>query len=294
MAGEALKDRARAKAGHSTEMAQAEQQAPQSIAEYLELLAPQLERALPGARPGDGKRIARIALTLVRKTPKLAECSPASFAASLMTASQLGLDLGVEGEAYLVPYKRECTLIVGYRGYTKLFWQHPMARHIDAQAVRENDKFSYAYGLHPHLEHVPAEKDRGEVIYFYAVASLSTGAATFVVLTPEEVKQLRRGKVGPNGDIPDPQLWMERKTAIRQMVKTLPKSPALARAAEVDEMTGTELRQRIQIAELPAEQEEGAVPANVDDATGEFKDDQPAGEYDPTTDPAYQPEGEQS
>lgn len=287
MAGEALRDRAQKKANGeaSTDVATKEQQdqGPQSIAQYLELLAPQLERALPGARPGDGDRIARIALTLIRKTPKLAECSPASFAASLMTASQLGLDLGVEGEAYLVPYKRECTLIVGYRGYTKLFWQHPMARHIDAQAVYENDDFDYAYGLNPFLRHKPARENRGKVIYFYAVASLSTGASTFVVLTPDEVKTLRNGKVGPSGDIPDPQLWMERKTAIRQMVKTLPKSPALAQAVESDERTGSELKERMEITQLvaPTEETSQAVPAGVDPATGE---------YDPTMADDYQPE----
>lgn len=288
MAGEALREKARAKAAGetSTEVAQAEGKPVPSIAQYLAALAPQLERALPGARPGDGDRIARIALTLIRKTPKLAECSPASFAASLMTASQLGLDLGVEGEAYLVPYKRECTLIVGYRGYTKLFWQHPMARHIDAQAVRENDDFDYAYGLKPFLSHKPARGDRGEVIYYYAVASLSTGAGTFVVLTPEEVKQLRRGKTGPNGDIPDPQLWMERKTAIRQMVKTLPKSPALALAVESDELTGTELRKRAELTQLVAPEPEGQ-PAEQQEADSEPVQ---AGGYDPTAEADYQPE----
>jgi putative phage-type endonuclease len=113
---------------------------------------------------GDADRIARLALTVVRQDPKLAECSPESFAGALLTASALGLEPGVNGEAYLVPTRRECTLIVGYQGYAKLFWQHPLAKHLDAQAVHANDEFDYAYGLEPYLTHKPAKGDRGPVI----------------------------------------------------------------------------------------------------------------------------------
>jgi recombination protein RecT len=154
----------------------------------------------------------------------------------------------VEGESYLVPYKGECTLIVGYKGYNKLYWQHPLARHLDAQAVREADEFDYAYGLDPFLRHKPGRGDRGKVTDYYAVAQLATGARMFVVLSPEEVRALRRGKTGPSGDIPDPQGWMERKTVLRQLFKLTPKSRTLARAIESDEVGGHTLRQR-QIAE---------------------------------------------
>src|SRR5258708_3628482 len=95
-------------------------------------------------------RMARLALTVLRKTPKLANCTAESFAGSLLTAASLGLEPG-NGEAYLVPYGKECQLIIGYQGFAKLFWQHPMAAHLDAQAVYANDDFDYAYGLDPFL-----------------------------------------------------------------------------------------------------------------------------------------------
>jgi recombination protein RecT len=285
MAGEALRQKAREKASGeaSTEVATNEQQKRAvSIAQFLDELAPELQRALPTGMPAD--RLARIALTQVRRNPDLAGCSRESFAGALMTSAELGLEPGVNGEAYLVPYKGECTLIVGYQGFAKLFWQHPMARHIDAQAVYEADDFDYAYGLNPFLVHKPARSDRGEVIYYYAVASLSSGASTFVVLTPEEVKRLRGGKVGPKGEIKDPQRWMERKTAVRQLVKMLPKSPALARAIDVDEQPGSELRAQRELMQLP--------PTGVDVVTGEIEPAaaKEAGEYDPTTESDYQPE----
>jgi len=199
---------------------------------FIRAMVPEIGRALP--KHLDADRMARLALTVVRKTPDLATCTVESFAGALLTASALGLEPGVNDEAYLVPYSGECTLIVGYQGYAKLFYQHPLAANLDAQAVREHDDFDYAYGLNPFLRHKPARgRDRGEVTEYYAVASLSTGASAFVVLSPEEIKKLRGGRIGPSGKIADPMRWMERKTCVRQLVKLLPKSANLARAVQV-------------------------------------------------------------
>lgn len=219
-----------------------------TIGQYIKQLQPEIQRALPKGLDAD--RIARLALTVVRQTPKLAQSTPESFAGALLTAAALGLEPGVNGEAYLVPYehkrgplagKTECQLIVGYQGMVKLFWQHPLAAYLDAQAVHEHDMFEYEYGLNPFLKHRPATSNRGEVTAYYAVARLKSGASSFVVLSPDQVKQLRNGKVGTKGDIPDPERWMERKTAVRQLVKLLPRSTQMNHALVADERTGTEL-----------------------------------------------------
>jgi recombination protein RecT len=212
---------------------------PKSIGELIQSLRPELARALP--KHMDADRVARIALTEIRKTPALTKCDMRSFAGALLTAAALGLEPGVNGECYLVPYGKECNLIVGYQGYAKLFWQNPMAKTLDAQAVYERDDFDYAYGLEPFLRHKPALGDRGAVVCYYAVAALSSGGSAFVVLAPDDVKRLRNGKEGPSGKIADPMLWMERKTAIRQVLKLLPKAATLAKAAEADEREGSEL-----------------------------------------------------
>lgn len=234
-----------------------------TIAQVITQMQGEIARALP--KHMDADRMARLALTVVRRTPKLAECTPASFAGALLTASALGLEPGVNDEVYLVPYGRECQLIIGFKGMTKLFYQHPMAKHIDAQVVYEHDEFDYQYGTNPYLAHKPARGDRGAVECYYAVASLSNGATAFVVLSPEDVKALRQGKVGPDPRFKagDPMHWMERKTAIRQLVKILPKSTTLAAAAEADERTGTDLR-RNPVAEIEATQAP-QIEANVTD-----------------------------
>lgn len=227
---------------------------PLTVYNVIAAMTDEIALALP--KHLDADRMARLTLTVVKKNPKLAACTPQSFAGALLTASALGLEPGVMEECYLVPYKvwdrdterryAECQLIIGYQGYIKLYFQSPLAGSLDAHKVHENDEFDYEYGTQPFLRHKPARGERGEVIFYYGVAKLITGEPRFVVLTPEEVRELRNGKEGPSGDIPDPQRWMERKTAIRQLIKLLPKSPLLAAAAAADERSGHELfRERV-------------------------------------------------
>jgi recombination protein RecT len=225
-----------------------------------------------------------------------------SFAGALLTASALGLEPNTpNAEAYLVPYGAECTLIVGYQGLIKLFWQHPLAQHIDAQAVYVGDEFDYAYGLDPFLRHKPSlDPDRltRDVTHYYAVASLKTGARAFVVLSPEQVKELRGGKVGPDKRFKggDPMKWMERKTALRQLLKTLPRSTALNHALASDEVAGSTLRRR-ELAGGPDPQppddepvEYHATRADAPPIQGETVPpgvDPVTGEVDPTLDPSW-------
>lgn len=223
------------------------------LARYVNKLQPEIARALPKGMDAD--RVTRLALTLIRQSEmaaqkegkpqnSLARCSMESFAGALLTASALGLEPGINGEAYLVPYGGECTLIVGYQGLSKLFLQHPLARYLDTQAVYANDAFDYAYGRDQFLTHKPALGERGELVAYWAAAEMANGAFRFVVLSPDEVKKLRGGKVGPSGKIQDPQRWMERKTALRQLLKLLPKSATLAAAIVVDEQRGSVLSSR--------------------------------------------------
>lgn len=249
-----------------------QQGAKPTIGSMIQSMRGEIARALP--RHLDADRIARIALTAVRKDPKLERCDPASFMGALLTASQLGLEPGgPAGEAYLVPYGRECTLIIGYQGFAKLFWQSPMAKHLDAQAVYDNDEFDYEYGLAPFLRHKPALGNRGNVKCFYAVAALTSGATAFVVLSPEDVKALR-GSSGPNGNIKDPMHWMSRKTAVRQLVKLLPKSADLARAIEADEKVRTDLHEDAIDLPMaaPVQQITASEQGPVNASTGELDD----------------------
>jgi recombination protein RecT len=236
--------------------------------QLIKALTPEIARALPKGMDAD--RIARLVMTEIRKNPMLGDCTQQSFAGALLTASALGLEPGVNGECYLVPYRDnkrrvvECQLIVGYQGITKLFWQHPQAGRLSAEWVGANDEFGFTKGLRPELWHHPAAGDRGEPIYYYAIVQIKGAEPIWDVFTPDQIKNLRRGKVGPKGDIPDPERWMERKTALKQVLKLAPKSTRLDMAVRSDGLSGSDLyrSQDMEVSAL-ADVRQGAIEAEV-------------------------------
>ncbi len=256
-----------------------------TLAQLIERQKPEMARVMPDEMNPD--RMARLALTVLRKTPQLNDCTPESFLGSLMTCSQLGLEpsTGQGAEAYLVPHKNkkrnvvECTLIISYQGFAKLFWNSPQAKHLDAQAVFAGDHFEYEYGLEPKLVHRPALSGRGQVIAYYAVAALTSGGSAFVVLSPEDVAAIRGGKVGPSGDIKDPMRWMEKKTALKQLVKLLPKSSTLTQAIKHDGSVRSDPHAEA-IDEVP-EYPDGAPDVIDAEPVDELRVDTDSGEVDP-------------
>src|SRR5512145_661767 len=78
----------------------------------------QLEMAAPKHLTPD--KLLRAALTSLSTTPKLLDCNPRSFLGAVIQCAQLGLEPGVLGMAYLVPFGKEVTLIPGYRGMLAL------------------------------------------------------------------------------------------------------------------------------------------------------------------------------
>ena len=244
---------------------QQQPQKPATVAQTITHYAPLIKEALP--KHLDPDRFTRLALTTLRKTPQLQQCAPESFVGALLTASALGLEPDVNGECYLVPYKRECTLIVGYQGLAKLFWQHPLAARLSAEYVCERDEFAYDKGLNPYLTHKPATGDRGKVIAYYAIVGLKTGATWFDVYTPAQIAALRGSTRKSN--IADPEHWMERKTALKQVLKLAPKATQMQQVYAVDEQPGRmESAQQIGRQEVPEITGSQRVE-RIDEETGE-------------------------
>ena len=199
------------------------------------------------------EKMSRLALSVLRTNRKLAETAqgnPESFVAAVLTAGQLGLELGVFGEGHLVPFGSEIAFIPGYQGLVKLALNSRMVVDIYAHEVRQNDTFTMEYGLHRTLVHKPlsrggfpvSNEERGPVTGFYAVAELATGTRTFFPISLAEAERTRNESRGYQAakkykkDHP----WdthfeqMGRKTAIRRLCNLLPKSPELAAALAVD------------------------------------------------------------
>ena len=224
--------------------------------------------------------MARIALTAFRMTPKLGECDPRSVFAAVIQSSQLGLEVGLMGEAHLVPFGKQCQLIPGYTGLMKLARNSGLVVDIYAEAVRINDKFSLKLGMERDLQHEPltaqggfpaSDEERGEVVGFYAVGILKDGSKTFVAMSRKEVEKIRDSSKGYqaakkyNKESP----WdtnfsaMGLKTAIRRLCKWLPKSPELATALALDDNAG---RQNLNVDDAAA----GVFTPVVDEETGEI------------------------
>ena len=113
----------------------------------MKKMAPRMAEVLP--KHMDMNRMSRIALTTIRTNPKLLECAVPSLMGAVMQAVQLGLEPGLLGHCYILPYKREATFIIGYKGMIDLARRSGHIQSIYAHAVHENDEFEYELGLHP-------------------------------------------------------------------------------------------------------------------------------------------------
>ena len=94
-----------------------------TFSKFMDKLKPQMALALPKHMTAD--RMARLALTAFSTTPALQECSPNSIAGSIMVAAQLGLEPGINGQGYLIPYKKTCTFVPGWKGLVDIEPQWP-------------------------------------------------------------------------------------------------------------------------------------------------------------------------
>lgn len=210
----------------------------QTIAAYLKRMGPEIERALP--KHMDADRLARIALTTIRTTPKLMECNLPSLMGAVMQAAQLGLEPGLIGHCYIIPYGKEATFIIGYKGMIDLARRSGNIQSIYAHAVYENDEFDYELGLNPKLEHKPyMEGDRGEFIGAYAVAHFKDGGYQMEYMPKAEIEKRReRSASAKSRHSP----WatdyeeMAKKTVIRHMWKYLPISIEIQQQAMHDEV----------------------------------------------------------
>jgi recombination protein RecT len=230
------------------------------------------------------ERFARVALTVIRQSPKLQRCRPESLLGALMTAAQLGLEPGPLGEAYLVPFKDQVTFIPGYRGLIKLAWNSGQLKNISARVVHEADEFSYAYGLHPDLTHKPARGDRGGVTDVYACATLLDGGAEFEVLSVADVEAIRaRSRTAKDGPWVTDWPAMARKSAVRQLAKWLPMTTTLNRAIAAEGQVRTELDADVLDTFDTTEDAEDAEDAEVIDDPADQQDDSQTGAVRDTT-----------
>lgn len=210
---------------------------PKTIFDVIQAGAKQFATALPKHINSD--RFVRIAITTIRQNPKLAQCNQESLLGALMVSAQLGLEPGVLGQCYLIPYGRECQFQIGYKGMIELLRRSGQLKDIYAYSVYENDEFEMTYGLNRDLKHKPNLQDRGNFIGCYCVAVLKDDARAFEYMTKEEIEAHGKkfSKTYGNGPWKTDFEAMAHKTVVKKMLKWLPVSVEFLEMANKDEKT---------------------------------------------------------
>lgn len=218
-----------------------------SIEDLIKAMQPEIKKALPEVITPE--RFTRMALSALNTTPKLRECTQMSFLAALMNAAQLGLEPNTPlGQAYLIPYNNkgvmECQFQIGYKGLIDLSYRNPQMQIISAQAVYENDEFSYELGLNPKLEHRPTLGERGEVRLFYGLFKLVNGGFGFEVMSKtamdEYAKEYSKAFDSSFSPWKSNYIGMAKKTVIKQALKYAPLKTDFRKALSNDETIKTE------------------------------------------------------
>lgn len=216
-----------------------------TIADDIRKMQKEFQVAMP--RGAEAEQLVRDALTALRQTRNLAKCDSQSVLGALMTCAQLGLRVGVLGQAWPLPFwdgkekAYRAQLIIGYQGYSELAHRSPKVTSFMPRVVYENDEFDIDYGIQGTLVHKPARGTRGPAVGYHSIAKYSNGGYDFLFMSQEEMNKHRDdfattrtkdGRIfGPWIDHPEP---MGQKTTQRLLAKHIPKSPDLLVATYID------------------------------------------------------------
>jgi recombination protein RecT len=206
-----------------------------TFAQYMEGRTAALSKV--AASSVSPQRLVKVAIACVSKTPKLQDCTMQSILRSVAASAELGLEAGgALGEAYLVPFKQTCQLIVGYRGLISLAFRSGHIASIQAREVYESDTFEFELGLEPKLRHIPGdETDQSKIKYAYCVVHLKNGGQYFDVMTRKQIDRIRmKSRSGDSGPWVTDYAEMAKKTVTRRTLKYCPMSVEMAKAIAAD------------------------------------------------------------
>lgn len=261
-------------------------------------IAGQLNKRLPTFLRGNADRLVRALFTCVQRLPKLMDCTPISLFGGVIQAGELGLELGATlGQAYLIPYGKQATFVLGYKGAITLVHRSGQLRSMTPMRIRQGDEFYFVQGSDRSIVHKPLWNNRGPVTGYYVLVEMINGGRDFELMSAEEALEFRdrysstRGapesvkKHSPWYDISEGLGWsgfdqMACKTLMKRLSKRLPVSVEFARAVGLDDQADAGVPQRL---EDNVETEPESIE---DDLKRRMKDAKPTGETgDPEEDP---------
>ena len=199
------------------------------------LMSPQFQEQIAVACGDaiDPKHFLRVALTAVNKNPKLADCTKESVLQCCLDAASFGVETNGR-DAHLIPYGKQCTLIIDYKGYVRLVMNTGTVSNIHADVVCENDEFEYNLG-EVKTHRIDMRKPRGAMYAVYCIATMKDGTKKAEVMSKEEIDAIRRrSRSGGSGPWVTDYSEMAKKTAFRRLQKWLPLSPEIQEKLDKD------------------------------------------------------------
>lgn len=164
------------------------------------------------------------------------EIGRASIIQSIMVAATVGLEPGVLGQAYLIPYYSTklksdiCTFVPGWKGIISVIGRSgkAMAR---SGVVFKGDDFDYDVGTAMFIKHKPLAKDRavGKITHVYAIGEIAGLSDRIIeVWSIEQVAEhfRRYNKQGEKHYAAKDDNWemYARKVPLLQVAKYLPQT----------------------------------------------------------------------
>jgi len=185
----------------------------------------------------------KVVMTEIKKSDKLLQAfmeNPSSMLASVLAGAEIGLiPSDTSGEFYLIPrnikqsdgkYRMTVTPLIGYKGLVSILLRSGDVTRVHAEVVYEGDVFEPTYGLEPNIVHKPnfeVTRSADKIRYAYAVAKMKSGEYQFAVMTRAEIEGVRNMSKNSNdlyfNDKMGINRWMEKKCALIQLSKMLPK-----------------------------------------------------------------------
>lgn len=235
-----------------------------SVSDFL--LSKSMQEQLAMALPRSGitpQRLVRIVMTEIRKNPDLLACTKESLIGAILQAAQLGLEPGVLGQCWIIPYKTEATFIPGYRGLVQLAWRSSLVKSAAARAVFDGDVFAFDFGT-DEITHKPmGETDPAKLVAAWSVLHTTNGGRIWDVMSRREIDAIRaRSRAAENGPWVTDYVEMAKKTVLRRMLKMAPCSAEMAVAMSLDDAADAGIPQGLDFV-LPEGEDAPGEPIDV-------------------------------
>lgn len=189
------------------------------------------------------EKFMKMILYSTQRNPDLLDCTKQSLFLAAMQAADLGLPVGT-GLAYLIPYKNkekkvtEAQFQPDYKGLIAILLETGDVTRIDLESVYEKDELELVHGTDgSRLIHKPYWKGaRGAAVAYYAIATLRGGGTKFLLMTRDEIEQVKKNYVQDGSPA-----WaksydeMAKKVVFKRLYKTMRRLSANDRAGRAIE-----------------------------------------------------------